>query len=108
NLLLARATARNKELAVRKVLGASRTRLVRQLVSESLLLSSIGGILGVFLAFVVMPLIRSVAPGRIPRLAESQVNGTVLLFSVVLSGFTGLLFGLAPAFQIAGKQIEES
>jgi len=108
NLLLARATTREKELALRKVLGASPARLIRQLVTESLVLSFVGGTLGVTLALLLMPLIRSLGSGQIPRLAEAKVDGTVLFFCLVLSAITGVLFGLAPAVQIAGRRVHDA
>ncbi|MBZ5600000.1 MAG: ABC transporter permease [Acidobacteriia bacterium] len=97
SLLLVRATARSKEIAIRKTLGASRVRLVRQLLSESLLLSLMGGALGVLLAAGLMPLVRLISPGTVPRLEQSTVDGTVLLFTLVLCMLTGLAFGLVPA-----------
>ena len=108
NLLLARATVRDKELALRKALGASRARLVRQLITESVVLSFIGGVLGLLLAALTMPVVRSLAPGQIPRLTEAKVDTGVLLFCLLLSGATGLVFGLAPALQMAGKRVHEA
>ena len=108
NLLLARATAREKELALRKALGASRGRLVAQLLSESCVLAFLGGILGIFLAFVLMPLLRSVQNTAVPRLAEVQLDPPVLLFSLLLCVLTAIVFGLAPALQAAGKHLHDS
>ena len=108
NLLLARATAREKEMALRKVLGASRMRLVRQLLSESLLLSILGGALGVSLAGAVMPMLRSINSGTLPRIAEARLDPAVLLFSLLLCALTAILFGLAPAAQAAKRQLHES
>lgn len=103
SLLLVRATARSKEIAIRKTLGASRLRLVRQLLSESLLLSLLGGALGVLLAAGLMPLVRLISPGTVPRLEQSTVDGRVLLFTLLLCTLTGLAFGLVPALQITGR-----
>lgn len=97
NLLLARATSRYREIGIRKALGASRARLVRQLLSESLLLALGGGILGVGLAALMLPALRTISPGTVPRLAEARVDRGVLLFSVALCGLTGVLFGLMPS-----------
>lgn len=108
SLLLVRATARSKEIAIRKTLGASRVRLVRQLLSESLLLSLMGGALGVLLAAGLMPLVRLISPGTVPRLEQSTVDGTVLLFTLVLCMLTGLAFGLVPALQITGRGLHDA
>jgi putative ABC transport system permease protein len=108
SLLLVRATARSKEIAVRKTLGASRLRLVRQLLSESLLLSVLGGALGVLLAAGLMPLVRLISPGTVPRLEQSTVDGTVLLFTLALCMLTGLAFGLVPALQITGRGLHDA
>jgi putative ABC transport system permease protein len=108
NLLLARATAREKEMALRKALGASRERLVSQLLSESLVLSFIGSALGVGLALGLIPVLRSLKQVSLPRLAETRVDAAVLLFSLALCIVTAILFGLAPALQTAGKQLHES
>lgn len=108
NLLLARATAREKELALRKALGASRGRLVAQLLSESCMLSFLGGALGVLLAYALMPALRSVKDAGVPRLAEVRLDPAVLLFSLLLCLLTAVLFGLAPAMQAAGKQLHDA
>lgn len=108
NLLLARATGREREIALRKALGASRGRLIRQLLIESVLLSIFGGVLGAGLAAAVLPAVRAFNPGSVPRLAETSLNGTVLLFSLLLCAVTGILFGLVPAVQAAGKELNES
>jgi len=108
NLQLARATDRYRELAVRMALGASRPRLVRQMLTESLLLSVIGGVLGLFLAvWVTVGLIR-IAPADIPRIGEVSVDRLVLLFSVVLSILTGVLFGIFPALQTARTDVHDA
>jgi putative ABC transport system permease protein len=108
NLLLARATAREREIAVRKALGASGGRLVRQLLSESILLSVCGGALGVFLAAAILPAVRSISPGAVPRLAEAKIDGEVLIFSMLLCLITGIVFGLVPALQTSKKDLHET
>lgn len=108
NLLLARATSREREMALRKALGASPGRLVRQLLSESLLLSLLGGVLGVSLATGILPALRAFSPGSIPRLAETRLDAPVLLFSVLLSIFTGIIFGFAPALQASAGNLHET
>jgi putative ABC transport system permease protein len=105
NLLLARATAREREIAVRKALGASGGRLVRQLLSESILLSVCGGAPGVFLAAALLPAVRSISPGAVPRLAEAKIDGAVLIFSLLLCVITGIVFGLVPALQTSKKDL---
>lgn len=108
NLLLARAISRDREMGIRKALGASRARLVRQLLSESVLLALSGGILGVALAGIMMPALRALSPGAVPRLAEARIDARVLLFSLALCALTGLLFGLAPSLQAAGRELQET
>jgi putative ABC transport system permease protein len=108
NLLLARATSREREMALRKALGASRSRLVRQLLSESVVLSLFGGVLGVALAEGILPAVRAFSPGSVPRLAETRLDANVLLFSVLLSFVTGILFGLVPALQSIYGGLHES
>jgi putative ABC transport system permease protein len=108
NLLLARATSREREIALRKALGASRSRLVRQLLLESLLLSFLGGILGVCFAAAGLPALRAFSPGSVPRLAETRLDTSVLLYSLLLCGVTGILFGLVPALQLARGELHEA
>jgi len=101
NLLLARAAARGPEMALRTAFGAERLRIVRQLLAESLLLSGLGGGLGVALAWQGLPLLKRVLPADLPRLAEIALDGRVLAVAAALSLLTGVLFGLAPAWQRA-------
>ncbi|HSM60683.1 MAG TPA: ABC transporter permease, partial [Longimicrobiales bacterium] len=106
NLLLVRAGDRTGEVALRRTLGAHRVRVVRQLLTESLLLSSIGGVLGIGLASWGVSAIVSLAPPGIPHLDRVSVDGRVLLFALsVVLGVT-LLFGLAPAVKLAGRPLQ--
>jgi putative ABC transport system permease protein len=108
NLLLARATSREREMALRRALGASDSRLVRQLLSESLLLSLMGGTLGIALAAAALPVLRAFSPGSVPRLAETRLDISVILFSVFLSLITGVLFGLVPALQASAGDLYQT
>ena len=97
NLLLARAATREKEVAIRAALGASRTRLIRQHLTESLTLAFIGGTLGLILAFWLVHLLVSFAPKGTPRIGEISIDPIVLAFTCGIALFTGIAFGLAPA-----------
>jgi putative ABC transport system permease protein len=108
NLLLARATAREREIAVRKALGADRSRLIRQLLTESLLLSLGAGILGVGLAAMLVPAMRGFSPGAVPRMGETTIDAAVLGFSFLLCVCTGAAFGLVPALQVSRKDLHET
>jgi putative ABC transport system permease protein len=99
NLLLARAAARQGEMAVRAALGAERGRLVRQLLTESLLLGLLGGVLGLLLASWGTALLTTLQPEGIPRLENIAVDGTVVAFTAAVALLTSLLFGLVPALQ---------
>ena len=101
NLLLARASARQQEMAVRLALGAGRGRLVRQMLTESMLLSLIGGLAGVATAVGTLGFILRFVPSNIPRLNEVRIDWVVLAFALLISILTGLLFGLAPALHSA-------
>ncbi|HTC77193.1 MAG TPA: FtsX-like permease family protein, partial [Terriglobales bacterium] len=99
NLLLARATGRMRELAVRTALGASRGRLVRQALTESLLLGVLGGLAGCWFAQLLLRLFVSIAPDGIPRLEQASIDVRVLLFALAVSICSGILFGLAAALR---------
>jgi predicted permease len=99
NLLLARAAARQREIAVRMALGAARARLIRQLLTESLLIALLGGGLGLAMAVVGVKALVSVLPADFPRAHEIHVSAPVFLFTFIVSGATGILFGLMPAIQ---------
>jgi len=101
NLLLARASGRQQEMAVRLALGATRGRMVRQMLTESILLSIIGGVAGIAAAYGALGFILRVVPATIPRLSEVKIDWVVLSFALLISGLTGLVFGLAPALHSA-------
>jgi putative ABC transport system permease protein len=112
NLLLVRATGRKREIAVRSSLGAGRRRIVRQLLTESVLLSLVGGIVGIVLGMVGVRALLALSPGDIPRIGENGsavgVDWRVLLFALAVSVLTGILFGLIPAFAISRTDIVSS
>jgi len=101
NLLLARATVRAREISIRTTMGASRMRLLRQLLTESVLLALVGGILGVLLAAVAVPSLISLSPPEIRQFKEIGVNKEVLAFSFFVSLACGIVFGMIPALQAA-------
>lgn len=108
NLLLARAAGRQKEVAIRTALGARRWRLIRQLLTESVVLSLLGGIAGGVLAFAGTKILLAAATGDVPRLNEVSIDGRVLMFSLGISIVTGLIFGLAPALQASKLNLTET
>ena len=108
NLLLVRATARQRELAVRGALGASRPRLIRQLLTESAVLAMLGSALGLSLAAAAVPLLRHYSPGNIPRLDEATLNFPVLGFALGIAALTAVVFGIAPAFLGSRSNLQAS
>lgn len=108
NLLLANAAGRQKEIAIRTALGASRFRVIRQLFTESALLAFAGGAVGLLLSVWGVPLITRLLPREFPRLNEIQMDWRVLGFTLAASVLTGLLFGLAPAFHITKFGVQDA
>lgn len=108
NLLLSRAATREREIAVRAALGAPRRRLVRQLLTESLILAGLGGGLGLMVALWGIDLLRALEPGTLPRVSEVRIDRGVLVFTSFLSLASGVLFGLAPALQISRTRLNET
>jgi putative ABC transport system permease protein len=108
NLLLARASTRRKEFAIRAALGAVRARLIRQLLTESVLLAGLGGITGVLLASWGIDAIIALSPGNLPRINEVSIDAHVLYFALGISALTALIFGLAPALQFSRTDLQET
>ena len=106
SLTLARAAERQKEIALRTALGASKSRIVRQLLTESLILSFVGGLAGVTLAGWSTGLLAAIAPGDLPRFQSIYVDGRVLLFALGLSVISGILLGLIPAWRSANADLQ--
>jgi putative ABC transport system permease protein len=108
NLLLARATTRARELAIRAALGAGRGRLFRQLLTESLILSLAGATAGLAVAFLLLRLLRLVSPDDVPRLDQATIDWRVLGFTLLLGVVSSVLFGLAPALRAARAQLQQT
>lgn len=113
NLLLARAATREREIAIRATLGAGSRRILRQLLTESLLLALFGGALGIFIAYGGLHLLRAALPvtggaGELPHSEGIGINGIVLSFTLAVSLLTGIVFGIVPAFQLSRSELYES
>ena len=108
NLLLASSASRQKEMAIRAALGASRWRVIRQLLTESTLLALAGGVFGFLLSFWLLAFVKKLLPGDFPRLDEIQMDWRVLGYTLAASVFTGILFGFAPALQFSRAEVQES
>src|SRR5271170_31840 len=108
SLLFARNTARQREIAIRTALGAGRSRLLRQLLTESLVLALAGGVAGIFLANGGVELLKQLGPQSLPRLDEVNVSGAVLAFTFVTTIFTAILFGLGPALKASRRDLTQS
>ena len=108
NLLLARATARQKEIAIRTALGAKRGRIIRQLLTESVLIGAIGGGLGVLLAVWGNDLVMSQIPEELPNWMDIKVDGGVVIFTGIIAVVTGLVFGLVPAIESSRPNLNET
>jgi predicted permease len=107
NLLLVRGTTRRAEFAIRTALGAGRGAMVRQVLTESLVLAAAGGGLGIVLTLAALAVLRSLHPANLPRLGDVRVDGTVLAFTVLVCAATAMLFGLVPALRAAGVDPQE-
>ncbi|HYY99141.1 MAG TPA: ABC transporter permease, partial [Pyrinomonadaceae bacterium] len=108
NLLLARAASREKEMAIRTAVGASRRRVARQLLTESVVLACLGGALGLLVAYWGLDALRGLGPGNIPRLRDVGMDARVLGFTFGVAVLTGVLFGLAPALRVSRVNLSES
>jgi putative ABC transport system permease protein len=108
NLLLARGAARQKEVAIRRALGAPRARMIRQLLTESLLLSALGGALGLGVAWAGVQVLLAMAPQEIPRLGEVGLDAQTLLYATGVMLLTGIIFGLAPALHLSKVELSET
>jgi putative ABC transport system permease protein len=105
NILLSRAMVRTREMALREVLGAKRWHILRQLLTESLLLAGIGGMLGLLCANAAVQMLLRIAPPNLPRLDDVSIDGNVLLFAIGVSLLTGILVGLAPVWRLSRSKL---
>ena len=108
NLSLARASTRGREMALRQALGANRARLTRQLLTESVMLSSLGGLIGLAILFAIKDFLLRFVPDNLPQLNEISVSWTVLTFALATSVFSGVIFGLAPALQASRLDLQQA
>ena len=108
NLMLARTSARRSELAVRAAIGAGGNRIARQILTESVVLATLGGALGLIAAFLVTDILKAIAPLGTPRIAEVTVNGRVLVFTLAITAAVGILFGVLPALRSARIDLHDS
>jgi putative ABC transport system permease protein len=108
NLMLARADERHREISIRRALGASRGRIARQLLTESVLLAVCGGLLGTALAFVATRAVSSLHPAEVPRVGDVHVDASALAFTFLIAILTGVVFGLAPAIELSGPDLQRS
>ena len=108
NLLLSRGLARQREVAIRAALGASRARIIRQLLTESVLLALAGGAAGLLFAFACLEGIRALGSASVPRIGEIAIDARVLLFTAGVSVLSGIVFGLAPAARLARRDLHDS
>jgi predicted permease len=107
NLLLARGAVRQREMAVRTALGASPLRIIRQLLTESILLAGTGGAIGIAIAFPLLHMILAVHPPAVPRIEQTGIDGMVLAYSILVSVLVGVLFGLAPAIEATRVDVND-
>ena len=108
NLLLARRSTRQKEISIRAALGASRLRMIRQLLTESILLASLGGVVGIALAWIAIRALRLANPASIPSPESIAIDPTVLAYTALLCGAVGILFGMAPAWEGSKANLSET
>ena len=108
NLLLARGAERQREIAIRSAMGASRTRLIRQLITESAMLALLGMAGGLTLARWLIPIVVSLSPADVPRIQDAGLNGSVLLFALGAAVLTALVFGIVPSLQVTGSSLQGS